>query len=141
MSYRSASDSRCCSPGEVPYIWRTFYDLQHPSVRELEEWLNSLSPFNRMHELGRIDDLFDKAANGQLWDSNDSKTPIKPINSDPELFELRHTALKKPLRFYHAEPPRYPRYLIGLHKHIKSSPDSQQSEIEFAIRSYRAQGI
>lgn len=101
-----------------------------------ETWLNSLKPFARLHEVGEIADLFEAAAMGHLEDTGDASTPIKPIRSDPELFELRRRALSKQLRFYHGEPEAYPDALIALHKHLKDAA-TQQQEIDFAVNRYR----
>lgn len=108
-------------------------------MEALEDWLKSLSFFAENHERGRIDNLFQKASQGELWESNNNATPIKPITSDPELFELRHSALSQMFRFYHAEPERHPQLLLALHRHIKTDGPSQQSEIEFAIKRYRTE--
>lgn len=103
---------------------------------EYEAWFASLSFFAREYEQGEVEALFEAAANGALWDSNDEKTPIKPIRTDPEIFELRRTALSKQLRFYHGEPSKHPTLLVGLHRHIKSSDDLQQTEIEYAVTKF-----
>lgn len=102
----------------------------------LESWLNTLTPWARAHEEGEIVDLFDAAAHGEIWDTGDPTTSIKPIHMDPEIFELRHTSLSKKLRFYHGEPTESPRDLIALHRHIKTGADSQQDEITYAARRY-----
>lgn len=93
-SMRASNDrrSRCSNEEAAPYQWVDYVDQGHPSVIELEEWFQSLSPFARSHEQGTIDNLMEQAQKGKLWESNDAKTPIKPITSDPELFELRHTS-------------------------------------------------
>lgn len=135
---RVGSDSRCCDRDNGPFEWRHYVDLDHPSVVKFEAWLASLAPFARVHEEGRIDELFDAAADGRLQDSADERTPIKPIVTDPEVWELRLTCLSKKLRFYHAEPPSAPRDLIALHRHFKSTTGpSQQAEIQGAVSRYR----
>lgn len=136
MDRRRGSDSRCCIPVPLPRSWQCYIDQSHPSVIALETWLDSLSPFSRAHELGEIDDLFEAAALGQLEDTGDARTPIKPIRTDPDVFELRRKALSKQLRFYHAEPVELPEGLLALHKHMKGS-GTQQSEIDFAVGRYK----
>lgn len=84
MTDRAGRDSRCCNPHAAPYQWLVAYDVENPAYRELEEWLSGLSPFAEQVERGEIDDLFEAASEGKLWDSGDAKTPIKPINRDPE---------------------------------------------------------
>lgn len=101
-----------------------------------DAWLQSLAPFARNHEQGEIDDVFEAAAMGELEDTGDGPTPIKPIRYNPDVYELRHKALAKPLRFYHAEPAELPDGLLALHRHIKVSDLQQQSEIEFAVARY-----
>lgn len=85
--------------------------------------------------LGEIEELFEAASRGQLAESADHFVPLKPVASDPHIWELRH---RNPLayRFYHGEPPRYPSLLVKLHRHIKDSRTTQQSEIDYAISRY-----
>jgi hypothetical protein len=133
---RAGSDSRCCNPNLAPLEWRGYVDESHPSVSAISSWMNTLTPWARAHEEGEIDDLMDAAANGELWDSGDETTKIKPIRKDPEIFELRYTALSKKLRFYHGEPLELPRSLVSLHRHIKTTASSQQFEIVYAADRY-----
>lgn len=122
----------------MPYQWYDFVDESHYAVAELEAWLACLPRFTRDNELGRIDELFEAAAAGRLVDTGHSATArIKPVRNDPELWELRHKALTKPLRFYHAEPARMPRALVLLHRHIKTDAGDQQDQIEYATDRYR----
>lgn len=104
----------------------------------LEHWLASLAPFARQIGLGEIEELMDAAAHGELWESADEATPIKPIREHLEIFEIRRRALSKALRFYHAEPASRPFHLISLHRHIKTGGGEQQGEIEFAAKRYQA---
>ena len=90
----------------------------------------------RAIEEGEQLDLFEAASHGQLEDSGDETTPIKPIVTDPEIFELRRTALSKKLRFYHGEPNELPTQLVSVHRHIKDRNDTQQPEIEHAADRY-----
>ena len=128
--------SRCCVPQQQMMTWHDHVDPEHPSVVALDEWLASLPTFARAHEEGEIDALFEAAAYGELWESADASTPIKPIHYHPDVYELRRKALKKALRFYHGEPEKYPRHLIKLHRHIKTSAKLQQIEIEYAASRY-----
>lgn len=136
VARRNGSDSRCCDPDAGPWSWHLYVDESHASCVELDDWLNGLAPFARSHQLGEIDDLFDAASRGELWDTGDAVTPIKPIRLDPEIFELRRTALSKKLRFYHGEPAALPYALVRLHRHIKSDNPSQQIEIQHAADRY-----
>lgn len=133
---RWGSDSRCCNSYAAPYEWTDFTDEEHPSAIELDAWLASLAPFARAHALGELDDLFDAASRGELQDTGDMRTPIKPIREDPEIYELRHTALSKKLRFYHGEPSELPDELVALHKHIKTTNEAQQVDVEDAADRY-----
>lgn len=113
-------------------------EVNHYAVTELDEWLAGLHRFARENELGRIDELFEAAAAGRIVDPGDDvTTKIKPVRHDPELWELRHKALSKPLRFYHAEPPQLPSALVKLHRHIKTDDEDQQDQIEYASDRYR----
>lgn len=133
---RSGSDSRCCFEREVPLTWKYYVDESHPSVVAFEQWLTSLAPFARNIELGEIEELMEAATFGELWESADAKTPIKPINQHPEIFEIRRRGLNKALRFYHAEPEGLPTELVAIHRHIKIGPREQQREIEYATKRY-----
>ncbi|MFA6298782.1 MAG: hypothetical protein WC642_06430 [Nocardioides sp.] len=66
------------------------------------------------------------------------RTKIKPIRLDPEIYELRRTALSKALRFYHGEPNELPLDLVAVHRHIKDDELGQQAEIEYAADRYNA---
>ena len=133
---RRGSDSRCCDPSSAPWEWVLYVDSAHEACVELDEWFESLAPFARSIERGEIDDLFEAASRGELSDSGDARTPIKPIRHDPEIFELRRKALSKQLRFYHGEPPELPTSLVSLHRHIKVDDASQQTQIEYAADRY-----
>lgn len=133
---RGGSDSRCCNPSLAPLTWRDFTDTAHPAVAAFNVWLESLPRFARLHEEGEIDDLMEAAEAGLLEDSGDHRTLIKPIRRNPEIFELRRTALSKKLRFYHGEPRELPRHLVKLHRHIKLDDASQELEILHAAERY-----
>ena len=133
---KSGSDSRCCFEREVPLTWKYYVDEAHPSVVAFERWLAGLAPFARAIELGEIEELMEAAAHGELWDSADATTPIKPINEHPEIFELRRRGLSKALRIYHAEPEGFPSALVAIHRHIKTGAREQQREIEYAAQRY-----
>lgn len=133
---RSGWDSRCCKPADPPWQWIDFTDYGHAAIDELEAWLGTLVPAMREHELGRMDNLLERAEQGKLEDSGDETTPIVPIRYDPEIYELRHQALSKKLRLYHGEPQELPSALIALHRHIKVDDAHQQLQIEHAAERY-----
>lgn len=138
MSYsigRAGSDSRCCQPTDG-WEWMDYTDPSHQGLLEIEQWLQSLAPFAREIELGRVEDLMEAAAQGQLFDSNDALTPIKPVRRDPEIYEIRYKGLTKALRFYHGEPRELPEALVAVHRHIKTSNKQQQAHIEHAAQRY-----
>lgn len=116
--------------------WRNFEDHSHGDIAQYEAWFESLIPAVRAQQLGEIDDLIDAAALGELEDSGDAATPIKPIRLDPEVFELRRRALSKKLRFYHGEPARLPSVLVALHHHIKTNDGQQEEAIKQAVGQY-----
>lgn len=118
--------------------WHDFTDLSQPGVQSLQEWLDGLPPWSREVELGRLDDVLEAAARGALEDSGDDRTPIKPILKDPELYEIRHRALAKQLRFYHGEPVEFPTTLVSVHRHIKDSARQQELQIRAAADRYLA---
>lgn len=118
--------------------WRDHIDVSNPSVVSMDTWFARLPVFEQNHQQGECEELFEAAAAGELWDSGDETTPIKPINSDPDVYELRRKALNKALRFYHAEPAVLPMSLVALHRHIKTDSAGQQQEIDFAVERYRS---
>lgn len=134
---RRGSDSRVCKPWDAPYYWHRYIDDSHHGPAGLEDWLAGLSEFNRNHIEGQLEELFDAAANGELEDSGDARTPIKPIHAKPEVFELRITQLDKKLRFYHGEPDFMPAALVAIHEHIKTSDADQSKQIGFAAQRYQ----
>lgn len=134
---RSGTDSRCCDPSLKPLAWLDYVDAEHFSVIEFDDWIGSLTRVARAHEEGEIEDLFEAAGHGELQDSGDARTKIKPIRKDPEVYELRRKALAKNLRFYHGEPKELPKGLVKLHRHIKVDASTQASEIEYAAQRYK----
>lgn len=92
-------------------------------------------PTERAVVKGEIEELFDAAAHGLLEESADDYEPLKPIVTDPEIWELRFQEPAE-YRFYHGEPPRHPSVLVKLHRHIKDDADAQQAEILYAISRY-----
>ncbi|WP_242868655.1 hypothetical protein [Microbacterium oxydans] len=133
---RSGWDSRCCQPADPPWQWIDYTDYAHAEISELEAWLGTLTPPMRDHELGRMDNLLERAEQGKLEDSGDETTPIAPIRHDPEIYELRHQALSKKMRLYHGEPLELPMALVALHRHIKVNDEHQQQQIEHAAERY-----
>lgn len=133
---RRGSDSRCCQPVDPANEWVDYTDDDHEAAAELDRWFGSLTHWAREHELGRLDALMDAAAFGRLEDTGDERTPIVPVRHDPEIFELRHQALSKKLRFYHGEPAELPDALISVHRHIKTNRDHQQRQIDYAAERY-----
>ena len=132
---RTPSDSRCSQPEGAPYRWIDNVDLEHPSVLRFETHLEMMLPSLRAVVRGEIRDLFEAARLGELEEDSDGFEPLKPIVTDPEVWELR---IEEPTayRFYHGEPARYPTVLVRLHRHIKDDADRQQDEIEYAISRY-----
>ncbi|MDJ1113804.1 hypothetical protein [Microbacterium dauci] len=133
---RSASDSRCCTPADPPLDWIEYTDGAHDEVQKIEQWFSNLTPWARSHELGRIDELMEAAAYGQLEATGDERTPILPIRADPEIYELRHQALTKKLRFYHGEPQELPDALVAVHRHIKTTNSHQEDQVQHAADRY-----
>ena len=121
--------------------WLDFVDDSHPSAIALVDWISGLAPFNQTWVLGQIDGLFEVAAEGGIVDEGEIR--LKPIRSDPDIYELRWTLLTKKIRHYHAEPIRQPDLLVKLHHHIKELFDdpaetsrAQNVEIQHAQDRY-----
>lgn len=123
---------------ETQHTWVERIDISRAAVQEFDQWLKGLVPFAREHELGEQDDLFEAASYGDLEDTGDEKTPIKPVSKDPDMYELRRTALSKKLRWYHGEPPSLPTTLLKVHRHIKHDSATQEVEIRYAATRYLA---
>lgn len=148
MKPRSGADSRCSHPENAPYKWVFDYDSANERVKELDDWLNGLDFFARNHYLGEIDGLLEDAAAGKIANVGHTRSPIKPVRVDPDLYELRLQVLQRKLRFYHAEPLNHPTVLVKLHKHIKRTwqdgnvswecaKRDQDEQMEFAVSRYR----
>lgn len=136
---RTPSDSRCSQPAGAPYRWVHHVDVEHPSVVRFEQHLSMMLPSLSAVVRGEIRDLFEAARLGELEEDTEDFEPLKPIVSDPEVWELR---IEEPTayRFYHGEPARYPNVLVSLHRHVKDDAAGQQEEIDFAISRYYPQG-
>lgn len=135
--WRTGAESRCCDPTGAPYRWVDRIDPADGSVVAFEAWMATLTPFARAVEDGRIEELLETAAQGLLEDSGDQKSPIKPIRTHPDIYELRIKCLSKAVRMYHAEPDAEPDALVALHRHFKGARGlSQQDEIEHAVGRY-----
>lgn len=132
---RTPSDSRCSQPMGAPYRWVNNVDDSHASVVRYDEHFAMMHPPLRAITVGEIEELFDAAARGDLEESGDEYEALKPIVSDPEIWEL---LVHEPAeyRFYHGEPPKYPQVLVKLHRHIKDDAAAQQDEINHAISRY-----
>lgn len=120
--------------------WVDSIDYGHESVISLMNWIESLPRFTQLDVVASLESLSTKAANGELVVGEEQ---IKPIVSDPAMYELRWTLLSKLVRQYHAEPEKHPELLVKLHIHIKADVTrqiarerSQQEEIETAIDRY-----
>lgn len=136
--WRTGADSRCCDPTGAPYRWVDRVDPANASVVALEDWLATLTPFARDNEEARIEELMEAAAEGLLEESSDAPTPIKPIRTHPDIYELRIKCLSKAVRLYHAEPDADPDVLLALHRHFKGARGlAQQEEIQHAVDRYR----
>lgn len=113
--------SLCNVPRDIPINWLDFIDQKHPSVIELEMFIDSLLLPARLLLLGKIQDLKARAALGRIpLDSRE----FEPISLYPELFELKWQASsgsgsRVQIRQYHAEPQVIPNLLVALHIHIK----------------------
>lgn len=144
---RTGNSSRCSARGTDSHLWTELIaeltwvdhvDPEHPKVVELDEYLAGLGRIARSQVIAALNGLFTRAAQGELWEARDRSMEIEPIMEDPDLYELRYTALKVRLRFYHGEPEAQPFELWRLHRHIKTTTREQQIEIEYAADRYRA---
>lgn len=135
---RSGSNSRCCIESGAPYEWVHVEQRAHAQYVAYEAWLSQMTPLSREIEEGEIEELFEAAAAGQLEDSGDNFSPIKPVTHKPEIYELRRrsgaTSPYTYLRFYHSEPDVRPKDLIALHRHIKANDDDQTDALAQAIQ-------
>ncbi|MEH3088164.1 MAG: hypothetical protein PGN24_00755 [Microbacterium arborescens] len=133
---RTPSDSRCSQPENAPYRWLDAVKADHPSVLRFDERFALMIGSLRAMIQGEIEDLFEAAARGELEESADDYAPLKPIVTDPEIWELRFGGPGE-YRFYHGEPPRHPHVLVKLHRHVKDDAARQQDEILQAVQQYR----
>lgn len=135
---RRGRDSRCCSERDLPLSLHDYTDPTHGSIVAFVAWLRDLAPFARDFVTGEIAALLDDAMEGNLYDTGDERTPIKPIRVDPEIFELRRTVLSKKLRMYHGEPAEFPDFLVQIHLHMKIDKKTQEEEIAYSADRYTA---
>lgn len=133
--------SRCTSPRPTALIWVDLVDERHPSVEELEQYLESLSEVSRLEITGRILELNRLATIGQVPGARQEFDRIARYPDLP-IFELKwsHDVLGVVtlIRQYHAEPVDRADILVALHRHIKKQGSSaqvypaQDAEIDFA---------
>lgn len=122
--------------------WVDFMAEESEGVLGFLHWLSGLEEGDLELAIGRIHALRELAANGELPDDDGR---LKPIRTDPDIYELRWFEYGEHLRQYHAEPPEFPDHLVILHMHIKHlSPtsdevtdDLQQQEINWAVMRYK----
>ena len=130
---RRRLESRCVSLPERPQAWVFWFDSTHPSVTQLQHFIDSLPEIERDDLWGRIQALRDLAAGGRLPDTPEFIKAMRPESASvavPTLFELRwqvdlsHQAV--PIRQYHVEPDDLPDVLLALHIHIKRIDGDQE---------------
>lgn len=104
------------------------------------EMTAGLSLAERIARFASVKTLLDAAAKGELLAEDED---FKPIQMDPDLWELRWSFGSEEWRMYHAEPPTFPSYIVALHFHLKDlgGTDSdirtnQNREIGLAAKRY-----
>lgn len=113
--------SLCNIPRQKPLIWIDFIDQNNESVKELNQFIDSLPVNKRLLLIGKIQELMEMASLGKIPKSS---WQLENIAMDPDLFELKWKFMDKEIthiRQYHAEPERVPRVLVALHAHIKET--------------------
>lgn len=90
--------------------------------------------------VGEIEAVIERAQFGELVERNE----LKPVQADPELWELRLWINGKRVRMYHAEPRLYTNLMVGLRAHFKwvAGPSAevnrrQNMEISRAVSRYK----
>jgi hypothetical protein len=142
------SVSKVVQSQDPPLTWQDDWDDEHASVKELEDWLASLTETVRTLRLGEIEALRELAASGDLVLGETEK--FEPVASFPHLFELKwrfRRAGKKPLhvRQYHIEPDEHPAWLVAVHRHIKGTHGGktavqERQNVEISQAQLRAVG-
>ena len=129
--------------------WLEFIDETDQAVVEFATWLMTLIPAARKDLVGRIDELKNLAARGEivLPEDESERGELDAIRRNPDLYELRWTLYTKVVRQYHAEPARLPENLVSLLIHIKTDTahpgvpqphGDQDVEISKALLRYSA---
>ena len=74
--------------------------------------------------IGELDAVIERAIHGELVERQE----LKPVQTDPELWEIRTYINNKKVRIYHAEPQDFRNLMVGLRAHFKWV-DGTESEI------------
>lgn len=123
--------SRCTTKNKVALTWIDYFQSDHNSSIELEQWFASLPELVREVFEGQIEALRDLASKGEIGPLDETK--LKPVVRHPELFELRwrfkHSKKKTNVRQYHGEPSSAPDKLVATHRHIKRT-DGTDEEVK-----------
>lgn len=140
-------ESLCNQKRTWPVPWRNYIDHSHVSVKEFNDFLESLSDFDRDELEGRIQALREMASYGTIPKTSKQ---FENVSLYPDLFELKWTHHGKHrggahLRQYHSEPEVETRILVALHIHLKNvhgTPSeiraNQDQEISFAKLRHEA---
>ncbi|MDQ0279228.1 hypothetical protein QO003_003531 [Arthrobacter silviterrae] len=114
-----------------PYEWDD-YRCEH-GVNQIDDEIDEIvaDPTLTMYEvelrLAEVGALVDRAEHGELSPLKEHK----PVNVDPEIWEIRFTFGSQPFRIYYAEPQDFPKLLLGLKAHFK---DVTGSEAQIRMR-------
>lgn len=105
-----------------------------------EGWSGPIPAAEIEMRISELDAVIERARFGELVE----RTELKPVNADPELWEIRTHMNNKEVRIYHAEPQAYEDLMVGLRAHFKWVGGSeseiwkiQNVEISLAARRFK----
>lgn len=136
-----------CAVGQSPSLtWHYWCEPRQPSpvMDEIKAVFEGCNEAQRIDRYAAITQRLQAAAAGDLFEENEEEwPPLKPVQRDPSLWEIRWDLDGAQWRLYHAEPGDAPGFLIALRFHQKDLAgshydirDAQNSHIDTATRRY-----
>lgn len=131
MGWQLAGDrrSRCTLPRSVPLDWIDFRDDENEQTNLALSAILALPEAQQELVIGEIVALRERAALGLIPYGDENDPDLKPIRTDPDVYELRWRFGSVLLRQYHAEPPELPNALVDLHFHRKDVSSNDDTKI------------
>ena len=120
-------------PRQEPLDWMDFRDDENEQTKLALTAILALPEAQQELVIGEILALRERAEMGLIPFGDEDDPDLKPIRSDPDVYELRWRFGSLLLRQYHAEPPELSNALVDLHFHrkdVSSNDDATISDLQ-----------